>query len=485
MSQPNRHSSDLCFTSAVELAKLLRRRELSPVDLLKTVLERVDRIQPRINCFVTVCHEQALAAAKAAEEILMRTSADKLPLLFGLPVSVKDLEDTAGVRTTYGSRHFADHVPDHDALIWARLKAHGAILLGKTTTPEFGMHSVTESLLTGTTKNPWDLGRTTGGSSGGAAAAVSAGLGPLATGSDGGGSIRVPSSFCGIVGLKASPGRIPFGGRNGAWEGVCVTGPMTRTVADCALMLDATAGPDSHDGIFLPAAGESYLAGLEQASVRGLRIGYCADLRSGPVDPEVSRVVAAAVARFETDLGAHVEPVELSLPDVFDYFVNWWGPSIVLFHDKVLKPLGHPEYLPANLRWALERGAKVNLRDYVRTQYETRTELHNAFADVFSRYDLLVWPTTPCVAFPHPGPAGGPVEIAGQPTREPVLENQRFTEAISHAGYPAISVPAGFTHDGLPVGLQIAAAHGCDRALLQAAAAFEAVAPWAAKRPTC
>lgn len=485
MNPPSQETDTLCFTAAVDLAAAIRRRELSPVELMSAFVQRIERLEPRINAFVTLRAEEAMEEARAAEAALMRTPADRLPALHGVPVTVKDLEDTAGIRTTYGSQVFADHVPESDAPIWARLKAHGAILLGKTTSPEFGLHSVTESLLTGVTNNPWDVSRTTGGSSGGAAAAVAAGFGPLATGSDGGGSIRVPSALCGVVGLKPSPGRIPMGGEQGNYDTVTVVGPITRTVKDCAWMLGLVAGPDPYDAVSIQERPDDYLAGIADACVHGLRIAFCPDLRSGPVEAEVSRVVTAAVSRFERDLGARVDRIDLELPDPYEYFLNFWGPAVAaLVRDKLL-PYADPEQIPAVVRTLADRGASIDLLTYVRTQTDVRTQIHNTFAKVFERHDLLVWPTTPCAAFKHPGPAGGPLELDGTKTREPAMENQRFTEAISHAGYPAITVPAGFTREGLPVGLQIAAGHGRDLAVLRAAAAFEALSPWAGHRPPC
>jgi Asp-tRNA(Asn)/Glu-tRNA(Gln) amidotransferase A subunit family amidase len=450
---------------------------------MDAILSRIDRVNPKVNCLVTVVAEQARAAARQAEALLMSTPVESLPALHGIPVTVKDLEDTAGVRTTYGSKNHADNVPDQDAPIWARLKAAGAILVAKTTTPEFGCHGITESLLTGITNNPWDLGRTTGGSSGGAAAAVASGICPLATGSDGGGSIRVPSSFCGVVGLKASSGRIPINGRENAYESVVVVGPMTRTVADNALMLNVIAGPDPYDAISLPRQNLDYLDIVRSASIKGLKVAFCADLKNGPVDPEVINVVTAAAERFQRDLGAHVEAVDIELPDPIDYFKAWWGPEFSMVYEDLFLSFGKPENCPAHLPTVAKWGELIGAVEHARIRATTRSKIHAAFADIFQKYDLLIWPTTPVVAFPHPGAAGGLTHINGSPVREPLLDNQRFTEAVSHAGYPALSLPAGFTRDGLPVGLQIAAAHGRDDAVLCAAAAFERVAPWAARRP--
>ncbi|MBE3013793.1 amidase [Microbispora sp. NEAU-D428] len=475
---------DLCFTPAIDLAAAIRGRELSPVELVEAVLARIERLQPLLNCFVTVLPEEAVKAAEAAEKLVMSTPADELPTLHGVPVTVKDLEETAGVRTTFGSRHFAEYVPTCNAPIWQRLSDAGAILVGKTTTPEFGMAGVTESGLTGITNNPWDLSRTTGGSSGGAAAAVASGLAPLATGSDGGGSIRVPASMCGVVGLKATSGRIPFGSEGaGAYETVTVTGPMTRTVADAALVLDVVSGPHALDAVCLLDEGAGYLASLAAASLTGKRVAYSPDLGWGPVDPETTRVVRAAVERLASDGGAAVEQVDISLPDPYDYFEKWWGPYLSQEVDALVTEGIALADLPLQMQRFYERASRLSAGEFAHVQMVTRTQIFRAFADLFARYDLLVWPTTPMPAFPHPGPLGGPAEINGVPARWPAMENQRLTEAIAHAGCPAITVPAGFTRDGLPVGLQIAAARGADTAVLQAAAVFESIAPWAHLRP--
>ena len=475
---------DLCFTPAVVLRDLTRRRELSPVEIVEAYLHRIERVDPQVNAFVTVTGEEALEHARRAERDLGKDGAEELGPLHGLPVTVKDLTSTAGVRTTFGSRHFAGNVPDTDGLIWARLKAAGAILLGKTTTPEFGEHSITESPLTGITNNPWDLERTVGGSSGGAGAAVAAGMGALATGSDGGGSIRCPASFCGVVGLKPSRGRIPIWSEQPVFDDVDVVGPMTRSVADCALMLSVVAGPHPYDPYSLLDSGTDYLALLEDASVDRLRVAFSPDLGDPPVEPAVATTVASAAAAF-AELGAEVETVEMVLPDPIDYAIRWWAPAIALeFEEKVTdagldEGASHPEMLRIR-----QLAAELSAIDHVRQALTERERIHRAFADVYADHDLLIYPTTAMVAFPHPGPEGGPLEVAGVPSRNPMWENQRFTEAVSHAGFPAVTVPCGFTEEGLPVGLQITAGHGRDDTVLRAAAAFEAARPWADRRPS-
>ena len=475
------HNEELCFASAVDLAEAYRARDLSPVELVNALLDRIEQINPKVNAFVTVLGEQAHVEARRAEHRFMSAAPHDLEPLCGMPVMVKDLTLTAGVRTTFGSSRFASNVPDMDGPIWARLKAAGAILLGKTTTPAWGMKGVTESPLTGVTNNPWDLSRTVGGSSGGSAAALAAGFGPLATGSDGGGSIRVPSAFCGVVGLKASPGRIPLGHEGSLWDTVDVVGPMTRTVADAALVLSAVAGPDPDDPVSLPAPAEDYLAATSNPSVAGWRVAFSRDLGNPPVEPGVSECVERAAQAFEGELGASLEQVDIQLPDPFEYFWKWWGPEIALLLEEdggVTR-----DDLDARTLEQVERVHSWTAVDYARTQGEERSRIHAAFAEIFRDHDLLLMPTTAMVAFPHPGPLGGPPHVAGHESACPMLENQRFTEAVAHAGYPVITVPCGFTSENLPVGLQIAGRHGAEADVLRAAAAFEAAAPWGQRRP--
>ena len=468
---------DLCFTPAVELVAMLRQGELSPVELTQALLDRIERVNPSVNAFVTLRAEEALAEARDAERDLTTRDHSELRPLHGFPVNVKDLTPTAGVRTTFGHAAFKDYVPDEDGVIWARLKAAGAILLGKTATPAFGEHGITESDVHGVTNNPWDLTRSVGGSSGGAAASVVAGMGPLSTGSDGGGSIRVPSALCGAVGLKASRGRIPFRGDGSPLDTVVVVGPITRTVRDNALMLNVVAGPDPYEMFAIQETGVDYLAALEGASVAGLRVAYSPDLGSPVVDPEVREIVGRAAAAFGDALGAHVDEIEIDLPDPVEYFKNWWSPQLVMGYEDV-EAMGLDIEREESHRPFIEHALKMNAPQYARVQFETRDRLHRAFADVFIEHDLMIFPTTPIPAFPHPGPA------ASAGLEGPVLLSQTYTEAIAHAGYPAITVPAGWTEGGLPVGLQIAGPHAADAAVLRAAAAFEEARPWADRRPS-
>ncbi|HTJ71721.1 MAG TPA: amidase [Actinospica sp.] len=486
MSDPT--GDDLCYTPATELAALIRRRELSPVELVDALLDRIERVEPTVNAYVTLLADQARADAKRAAQEVVRTPAERLGALHGVPVSIKDLTPTKGVRTTYGSAALSDYVPDEDGLIVTRIRQAGAILLGKTTTPEFGLHSVTESALTGVTRNPWNPERTVGGSSGGAAAAVAAGISPLATGSDGGGSIRVPAAMCGVVGLKASPGRIPNSSEASAYDTVSVVGPITRTVADNALLADVMSGYDPYQPFSIPGE-PGFGAALAGATVKGLRIGYSPDLGNAPVEPEVARLVEEAVRDLEA-AGAIVERIEIELPDPLDYFMKFWGPLAVA----EIEEFGLPhEALPAHIVELLEKTAELSAADHVRIAYGARSAIRAAFATVFDGFDLMVWPTTKMAAYPHVGDRGGPAEIAGVPVGAHdgwsevavrSLQNQLYTEAVAHAGYPAVSAPAGLTAEGLPVGIQIAAGQYEDAAVLRAAAALEEVRPWSQLRPT-
>ena len=467
--------SELVWTPATELARLYRARKLSPVEVMDAVLGRLDTVDADINAFVTVTADQARRQAKDAEERFR--SGDELPPLSGIPITVKDLTDTAGVRTAYGCKSHSANVPERDAISWQRLKQAGAILVGKTTTPEYGMLGVTESHLTGTTGTPWDPARTSGGSSGGAAAAVAAGVGPLALGSDGGGSIRVPASCCGVVGVKASVGRIPIRGNT---EPDQTEGPLTRTVADAALMLSILVGPHHEDRLSLPATGENYPAIVaESRAVSALRIAYSADLGQGPIDPQTRSTTEQALRTAE-QAGAVVEPVDMSLPDAIDYFVTYWGPEFVGFVDQTLKPAGDAWPFIEQLADMARGLSAAQVSHAVRG---LKTEIYNEFDRILQRYDLVVTPTTPVPPFPHAGDKGGVDEVDGQPVRRPGLYFHRLTEPPSHAGLPAISIPAGFTPDGLPVGMQLIGRLHADGEVLAAAAAFEALVPWAHRRP--
>ncbi|MFJ9634537.1 amidase [Streptomyces sp. NPDC101175] len=463
-------NDDLTWLSAHELGQLYRSRQVSPVEVVGAALDRLEQVDARLNVMVTVTADAAREQALKAERRF--ASGEELPPLYGVPITVKDLTDTAGVRTTYGCVAYADHVPDEDAAAWSRLRDAGTILLGKTTTPEFGLLGVTESKLTGTTGTPWDPARAAGGSSGGAAASTVAGVAPLAWGSDGGGSIRVPASLCGAVGVKPSSGRIPHIGNT---EPDSTEGPIARRVVDAALLLDVTVGPHPLDRLSLPATGERYAeAALAQGDLSGLRIAADHGLQHGPVDRETRRAFSAALEDLRA-AGAVVEETQVELPDPLEFFLAYWGTEYIPFVE-LMNAAGLDVWpLAADIA---ERAARLSPSDVGRAGRETKTDIYLAYARVFADFDLLVTPTTPFPAFPHAGDVGGPATVDGQPLAEPGLHLHRLTEPPSHAGLPAISVPCGFTSAGLPVGLQIVGPQHADAAVVSAAARYERATKW-------
>jgi Asp-tRNA(Asn)/Glu-tRNA(Gln) amidotransferase A subunit family amidase len=465
--------SDLAWLPALELAGLIRTKAVSPVDVIDAVLARIERLNHGLNAFCTVTAEDAREAASAAEVAVM--TGESLGHLHGVPFSVKDLVFTRRVLTTAGSRLFADHVPEEDAVVVERLKGAGAILIGKTATPELGHKGVTDSPLFGVTRNPWNPELTPGGSSGGAGAAVAAGLGPLAVGTDGGGSIRIPASFCGIYGLKPSFGRVPSYPEFPGWHGVTVTGPMTRTVRDAALMLDVMAGPDDRDRHSLPAdAGGSYLAACD-VGFAGLSVAWSPDLGHARVDPEVEELCGRAAERFES-LGCHVEVVTPSWEDPEEIFRVMgaaemhaaWGQAMV----------DGPERLDRSLVALLRFGGTIGIEAYLRA-LRRREEFWTDVQRFLARFDLLITPTVTVPPFATGRP--GLKEINGHPVSP--LGWLPFTFPFNLTGQPAATVPVGFTAAGLPVGLQIVGRRHGERTVLAASAAFEAAAPWAARRP--
>jgi Asp-tRNA(Asn)/Glu-tRNA(Gln) amidotransferase A subunit family amidase len=464
---------DLCWLSALELAAQIRAKKISPVEVVDAVLARIERVNPTLNAFCTLTADEARDAAQAAEVSVM--TGEELGPLHGVPVSIKDLLFTRRLLTTGGSRLFADHVPEEDAVSVERLKGAGAIILGKTNTAEFGHKAVTDNPLFGITRNPWSPSLTPGGSSGGSAAAVAAGMGPLALGTDDGGSIRIPASFCGIYGLKPSFGRVPRGAGFPGWETLSHTGPMTRTVRDAALVLDALAGPDDRDRFSLPAdAGPSYLESCE-GGLAGLSVAWSADLGHAIVDPEVAEICAKAAEDFEA-LGCHVEVVTPGWDDPEEIFraiapaeiFSAWGDRLEEGADR----------LDRSLVALLKYGEGITARQYLAATAR-RQEFWTEVQRFLARFDLLLTPTVAVPAFPVARPAVK--EIDGRPVSP--LGWIPFCFPFNLTGQPAASVPVGFTSAGLPVGLQIVGRRFADRTVLAASATFEAALPWVARRP--
>ncbi len=466
-------NDDLCFTPATDLAAAIRARKLSPVELTEALLARIDAVNPRVNAYCTVAADRARTEARAAESAVM-TGAPLGPL-HGVPVSFKDLTPTAGIRTTFASLAFEHHVPAEDALTVTRTRAAGAVVIGKTNTPEFGCKGVTDNRIFGHTRNPWNLGMNAGGSSGGAAAAVAAGISPIAEGSDLAGSIRIPSAVCGVVGLKPSLGRVANVPALNAWTGFSIHGPIARTVRDAALFLSVIAGPDERDPQSLPSTGEDF-ARAADGGVRGLRVGFSVDLGYAAVDPEVRRLVEAAAKTLAT-VGCVVEDAHPGFANPRTLFIELTAP----YRAAAMQPLvaRWRDQMDPAITSRLDSATAMTAVDFEKAQHR-RTEMWQTLARFFERHDVLVTPTTSVPAFPIG--VFFPDEIAGRK-----LENQLdwfpFTYPFNITGSPAISVPCGFTADGLPVGLQIVGRRFADATVLRVAAAYEAAAPWIDRRP--
>ena len=464
-------NDDLRFMPAADLAAAIARRKVSPVDAVKAVLDAIDDTKT-LNAWVTVDADAALKAARAAERAAMRRGV-RLGPLHGVPFGVKDLVITKGVRTTFGTPLYRDNVPTEDAPSVARMKAAGGIMIGKTNTPTFGWVGVTDNLIFGLTRNPWNPERTPGGSSGGAGAALAAGMAPLHIGTDGGGSIRKPSAFTGTFGLKASYGRVPVYPASAAWS-VSHVGPMTRTVKDAALMLNVIAGPDERDPYSLPAERVDYVKALK-GSLKGLRVAYSETLGLAPaVDPEVRNATAKA-ARVFRELGCRVEATNPS-------WASPWEPWRAIFLGGIaarLAPyLDRKKEIDAGLLAIVEESLAWPPAKYVQAWVDRLAWCAKAMV-FFERYDLLLTPTVASPPFPHgilyPGEIDG-VKVGRE-------ASSIFTYPFNLTGQPAASVPCGFTKDGLPIGLQIVGRRFDDVTVLRASAAFETARPWIARRP--
>ncbi len=464
---------EIPYLPALELRARYRRRELSPVEVVATILERVDALQPRLNAFVTVTRDRAIEQARAAERAYRDGSAGPLA---GIPLSIKDLTPTRGIRTTMGSLLHRDWVPDFDAPVVERLFAAGAVLLGKTNTPEFGWKGETSNRVSGTTHNPWRRGRTPGGSSGGAAAAVAAGLGP-AQGSDGAGSIRIPSCFSGIFGFKPSFGLVPQYPVS-AVELLSHIGPMSRTVRDAALMLSVMAGADSRDphSWSQPHDYLEPLQGAPERPTQPLRVAWSPKPGTAVVDPEVARLTAAAARRFG-ELGYQVEEASPDMTDPWELINVMWCVGEAGVHGDRYPAVR--DRLDPGLAAIIDTAHTYRALD-VAAALRARLDYYHRMRAFMEGYELLLTPTMPLPAFP----AGldKPARI-GATALDGGLSWTPFTYPFNLTGQPAATVPCGFTGDGLPVGLQIVGRRHADGTVLAAAAAFEAANPWAHHHP--
>ncbi len=456
-------ASDLLTLSATELLRLYRAKRASPLEVTRAALQRIDKLNPVLNAFCFIAPD-ALAAAKESEARWMK--GEPRGALDGVPVSIKDLLLTSGWPTLRGSKTVDPKGPwNDDAPVVARLREADAVLLGKTTTPEFGWKGVTDNPLTGITRNPWNPAKTPGGSSGGAAAAIAAGMGPLTLGTDGGGSIRIPCAFTGVFGLKPSFGRVP------AWPlspfgTVAHVGPMTRSVHDAALMLNVLSQPDARDWFALPYDPRDYRLGLDDG-VRGLRIAYSADLGGASVEPEVAALVEQAAMRF-VELGALVEEVQPDFGGVEEVFRRHWftGAAYLL---KDFSPRQKALMDPGLVEVATE-GSKIGMLELLEA-VQKRGAYGVRMNQFHEKYDLLLTPTLPLAAFD-----------AGREVAD-VMKEKRWTDwtpfsyPFNLTQQPAASIPCGLTADGLPVGLQIVGPRYQDALVLRAARAFESLQP--------
>ena len=457
------------YMTALELKGLLAARSISPVELVEDTLARQEALEPQINAFVNRTPEQALAAAREAERAI---AAGEGGAIAGLPVSVKDLVAVAGVPWTFGSRPFADNVPDFDAPSVERVRQAGGCIVGKSTTSEFGCKAVTDSPLTGITRNPWNLAKTPGGSSGGGAASVAAGLTPFAVCTDGGGSIRIPSALCGLFGIKAQFGRVPLFPVPAA-PTLSHVGSVARTVRDAALLLGVMAGHDRRDPFGVAEPAPDFLAACD-AGAEGLRIAWSPTLGYATPDPEVAQLCEAAARRFEA-LGCTVELVEdaLGADPVELWMAEFYGGIGTRLKDLMAE---RADELDSAVVATLSAGLGASVVEFF-TQVFARYEFRERMRQLFERYDLLLSPTLPCAAFDV-----GRDTPPGHEARN-IVSWVYYTYPFNLTGQPAASIPAGFTAAGLPVGLQMVAGINREVDILRAAAAFEEAAPWADKRP--
>ena len=459
-------NTDINFMTAVELAQRIRSKELSCAEVMQEHLDQIDRVNPKVNAIVTYQPERALEGAKAADESLQR--GDSVGVLHGLPVAHKDLVDTAGVRTTYGSPIYADYIPEQDALMVERLKQAGAISVGKTNTPEFGAGSQTFNEVFGATLNPYDLSKTCGGSSGGAAVALACGMVPIADGSDLGGSLRNPSNFCNIVGFRTAIGRVPVWPSQTPWSALAVQGPMARTVQDAALMLSAIAGPDARCPVALTDAGESFnpLVHSLERDFGGVRIAWSSDIGGLPVDPRIVSVIESQRGTFG-ELGCDIDEACPDFSGANEAFMVSRAAGMAATRAEMLET--HRDQLKDTVIWNIEEGLRLSAADVGKAEVK-RAALYERVRRFMETYEFMVFPVSQHPPFDVTQPYL--TEVNGV-EMETYIDWMRSCYYITATGLPAISVPCGFTDEGLPVGVQIVGRHQSEFSVLQLAYAFQ------------
>ncbi|WP_298241896.1 amidase [uncultured Bradyrhizobium sp.] len=469
-------NGDPCLLSAAELRGLIAAKRISPVEIVRAVLGRAEALQSKLNCFITLCGEEAMAQARAAERKMM--AGEELGLLHGIPVTVKDIVNTKGVRTTFGAVPYKDNVPNEDAVAVARLRAAGAILIGKTTTPEFGSKCLTDSPLFGRTRNAWDACRSSGGSSGGAAVAVASGIAPLAIATDGGGSTRIPAACNGVVGLKQSNGVIPHSQALDVFGNQTYVTPTTRTVVDTALMMQAMSGEDACDPWSIGVPAPDFIA-TPCGDLRGLRILYCLTPPGRPVSAEVAASFRASLDRL-AGLGAELE--EFS-GEGFDIEPIWRAINHTVWRTRFAKLAAeHKDELSEAFLRQLALATEVSGVDYQEAMF-ARTALFRRVQSLLARGHVLAMPTLTRTALPISQDLFGSIEIDGQHFDSVRPHWFPWTMPFNMTGHPAISLPSGFARDGLPIGLQLVGRFRADAELLRVSALFEASADLLSRWP--
>ncbi len=469
----------ICWTPAVKLVRMMKSRKLSPVEVVEAFLSRIDQINPKLNAYVTILHEQAREKAKWAESELTRSGdGEGLGLLHGLPISIKDLTWTKGVRTTSGSKVFEHRVPEEDSPVVQRLLGAGAINLGKTNTPEFGWVAVTDNEIFGRANNPWNLEYTTSGSSGGAGAATAAGLAPISHGSDGGGSIRHPASFCGIFGFKPTFGLIPRHPGVDGWPTLSHHGPMTRTVADAALALDVMTGYDPRDMMSVALPPQKFQKNLKR-NLKGVRVAWSTDWGFLEVDPRVRKLFEATIPAFE-ELGCELRQGCPDMRETREIFKGVMFAEAVGSDFRHIHPDGTSLMNPDLTKFIWKR-KDILARDYLGA-LDKRHALYARVADYMKDVDILLSPTLAIPPFKHPKDMSEyPHTVNGVEVSSTGW--QPFTFPFNLTQQPAATIPCGFTEEGLPVGLQIVGRRFEDLLVMQVCAGFESARPWKSKRP--
>ena len=468
------NKNEICFKSACDIVDMIKRQEISSQEITDIIIERIEKINPIINAYCTPTFDIARDMAKKADQAIRK--GEKPGLLHGIPTSIKDETDTKGIRTTFGCKIFENNIPTKDEIAVKRLKDAGAVILGKTNTPAFGYKGTTDNLIFGATKNPWHLKRTPGGSSEGAGAAVASGLRPLAIGSDGYGSIRIPSCFCGVYGLKPSFGRVPHEAMKfmGTLGTLVHMGPVVRYVKDAALMLDVLVGKDNADRYSLPKPNFNFVDKLNE-KLNKIRIGYTLDIGyTVAIDPEVEKSVLNAIQKFE-NLDYSIEKIRMRLKQSEPIMDVLWRSGFAYMLNPFLKKWEYK--LDPELVEVIKEGLKFSVLDIKLAEIQ-REKIYETICRSFKKYDILITPTLACPAFDLGLVA--PKRING---KEISIYAWAYTLPFNLSGHPAASIPCGWSSEGLPIGMQIIGRRLDDATVLQVSRAFEKISPWQDKKP--